>query len=306
MKKLLLSIALIISVTTIKAQNVYNYGFNNPTATMLGADGWVQTNQSSPVGASTWSVAAAANTAFPSGAQAGAATSYALVNFNSTTGAGDISNWLISPVVNLQNGDIITFYTRTVDPQAVPTPANTFPDRLEMLLSTNGDFTTNPSLGAEDLGDFTISCLTVNLDLELTGYPGTWTQFTYTVTGLTSATDCKVAFRYWVTEGGPAGANSNIIALDTFSVDRPLATNSFFASNYTVGPNPANDVVNVSSKNNNNINTVEITDVNGRVVKNVTVNATTSQINVADLNSGVYFLKASSENGVGTSKIVKK
>ncbi|WP_396212526.1 T9SS type A sorting domain-containing protein [Flavobacterium sp.] len=29
-------------------------------------------------------------------------------------------------------------------------------------------------------------------------------------------------------------------------------------------------------------------------------------MNVADLNSGVYFLKASSENGVGTSKIVKK
>jgi hypothetical protein len=85
-----------------------------------------------------------------------------------------------------------------------------------------------------------------------------------------------------------------------------LGTDSFFASNYAVGPNPASDVVNISAKNNNTINTVEITDINGRVVKNVTVNAATSQINVADLNSGVYFLKASSENGVGTSKIVKK
>lgn len=96
------------------------------------------------------------------------------------------------------------------------------------------------------------------------------------------------------------------VDIDDVKVTSTLATDSFFASNYAVGPNPATDVVNVSAKNNNTINTVEITDVNGRVVKNVTVNATTSQINVADLNSGVYFLKASSENGVGTSKIVKK
>lgn len=96
------------------------------------------------------------------------------------------------------------------------------------------------------------------------------------------------------------------VDIDDVKVTSTLATDSFFASNYAVGPNPATDVVNISAKNNNTINTVEITDVNGRVVKNVTVNATTSQINVADLNSGVYFLKASSENGVGTSKIVKK
>lgn len=302
MKKLLLSIALIVSVSTINAQNVYNYGFNNPTATMLSTDGWMATNQSVPVGAGAWTIPATApTTTFAGGAQSGAATSFVLVNFNSTTGANTISNWLISPTINIQNGDIISFYTRIGRNAAAA-----FADNLELRLSTNGDFTTNPSLGAEDVGDFTTFCLAVNPDLDLVSYPQTWGQFTYTVTGLSSATDCKIALRYYVPEGGPDGANSDIIGVDTFAVDRPLATDSFFASNYAVGPNPAADVVNISAKNNNTINTVEITDVNGRVVKNVTVNATTSQINVADLNSGVYFLKASSENGVGTSKILKK
>ncbi len=302
MKKLLLSLALIVSANTIKAQNVYNYGFNNPTATMLGADGWQTTNQSPPNGTGAWVIPVTApTTTFAGGAQAGAATSFTLVNYTSTTGANTISNWLISPTINIQNGDIISFYTRIGRNSAAA-----FADNLELRISTNGDFTSNPSLGAEDVGDFTTFCLAVNPDLDLTSYPLTWGQFTYTVSGLTSPTDCKIALRYYVTDGGPNGANSDIIGVDTFSVDRPLATDSFFASNYKVGPNPATDVVNISTKNNSTINTVEITDVNGRVVKNVTVNATTSQINVADLNSGVYFLKASSENGVGTSKIVKK
>jgi Secretion system C-terminal sorting domain len=310
MKKLLLSLIFIASFGVSKAQNIYSYGFNSPTATMLGADGWMQTNQSSPVGASTYTVPTVASTVFTTGGQAGGPLSFTLINFNSTTGAGEISNWLISPVVSLQNGDVISFYTRTNTPNANPTPANTFPDRLELRLGTNGSFTANPSTGVADLGDFTTLGVTVNPDLLLTGagsYPGVWTKYSYTVSGLTGITDCKVAFRYWVTDGGPLGANSNIIAIDTLSVDRtPLATNNFFAQNFKVYPNPATNVVNVVAKSGTTINQVEVTDINGRVVKAVTPKALTSEINITELTSGVYFVKVASDLGSGTTKIVKQ
>ena len=46
-----------------------------------------------------------------------------------------------------------------------------------------------------------------------------------------------------------------------------------------------------------------MTDINGRTVKQI--NGATSQINISDLTAGVYFLKVASENGVGSTKIIK-
>lgn len=89
-------------------------------------------------------------------------------------------------------------------------------------------------------------------------------------------------------------------------VSAPLKTDTFFTQNFKVYPNPATTVVNLSSKNNTTINQVQITDLNGRVIKSIAVNEVVTQINIADLNAGVYFLKATSNNGVGVTKIVKK
>ena len=293
MKKLLLSLSLVFALGS-QAQNLFTENFD--TFTALAANGWVQTNQSAPVGASTW--AQGGGTAFAT-AYNGAATSFTLCNYNSTTGNGTISNWLITPVITVQNGDIITFWSR----QGGTAPS--YPDRMELRLSTNGAFTANPSTGISDVGDFTTLALSINPTLTQTGYPLTWTQFSYTVTGLTGATDCKVGFRYFVTDGGPAGNNSNIIGVDAFSVDRPLSTNDFFKGNFAVFPNPVNDVLNITNSNNIAISATQITDINGRVVKEIKGN-TVAQINIADLNAGVYFLKITSDQGVGTTKIIKK
>ena len=302
MKKLLLTLTLLVSTSFSFAQTLFSYGFNGVTAS-LATDGWQQTNQSTPVGASTYTIPTAPGTAFPAGAQAGTPTSYTLINFNSTTGAGTISNWLISPIVTLKDGDIISFYTQTTPYAAVPTPANTFPDRMELRLSTNGAFTANPIGGSAGLGDFTTLCVEVNPTLQLTGYPGTWTQFNYTVTGLPTETDCKFAFRYFVTTGGPDGANSNIIAIDTVSVDRALTTDSFFKSNFSTFPNPTSGLLNIANNTNIAINKAQITDMNGRIVKEV--NGNSNQINISELNAGVYFLKITTDQGTGTTKIIK-
>ena len=305
MKKLLPSLLLLLFISNLNAQNIYNYGFDGTTATMTGA-GWTVVNQSTPTYATAnkWNIPISVPTNyFTSGGQAGGTFSFATVNYQSTgtsatTGTGSISNWLISPSVNVQNGNVVSFYTRTGKSNPIKA------DRLQLRMSTNGDFSADPSLGATDVGDYVDLLIDVNPDQSVVGYPSIWTKYSYTVTGLSGVTECKFAFRYFVANGGPSGIGSDQIGIDTFSIDTTLAMDNFFASNYSVGPNPANDVVYINAKNNAIINSIEITDINGRVVKNI--NDSFSQLNVSDLNSGIYLLKIKNENGVGTSKFVKE
>lgn len=288
MKKTLLTLSLILTFGFTQAQNLITENFNvfPPPA------GWQMINTSVPVGSTNWFIGNP--TTFPS--QAGATNSYIGANFNNTTGDNTISNWLITPFVSLMNGDVISFWSRTVT-----TPQ--FPDRLEMRISTapSGD----PS-GNTGVGTYTTLALTINPNLTLTDYPNAWTQYLYTVTGLPTATQCKVAFRYFVTNGGPAGLNSDFIGIDTFSIDRTLSTDNFFASNFSIYPNPVADVLNIATKNGATIESAQVLDINGRIVNQTNVLGSDSiQINVSDLTSGVYFVKVQSELGVGTSKIIK-
>ena len=326
MKKLLLSLSLVLGLTTANAQSLYSYNFGGVTADLTTA-GFVRTNQSTSASATLWSIASyppgvatatnggqfqnqiyTTGQAYPSpNGQDGTANGFALVNYTSTgalgaTG-GTISNWLITPNVSVKDGDVVSFYTRVGTWSANGT--TNFPDRLELRMSTNGDFTVNPSTGPTDLGDFTFLLTSVNPNLLTTAnsYPVAWTQYTATISGLPTETPVKFAFRYFVTDGGLNGNNSNIIGIDTFLVNRPLATNSFFAQNFAVYPNPASDVVNISNKNNIVVKSMQLTDLNGRVIKNINANET--QINISDLNAGVYFLKVSSDQGSGSTKIIK-
>lgn len=136
---------------------------------------------------------------------------FALANYTSVgSGTGTISNWLIMPEFKtMQNGDTFTFYTTT-------TTASAYPDRLEFRLSTAGAGT-NVGTGVNTTGTFTTLLTSVNPNLTVGGYPENWTQFTVTLSGLTGVVDGRVAFRYYVTSGGPTGANSNVIGLDQFT-----------------------------------------------------------------------------------------
>lgn len=294
---------------------------------MISTDSWARTNQSiSPSTTALWSVASYAavtvsstvaatpfqNQVYATGAvcpipngQDGAPNSFALVNYSSTTSiaatGATISNWLISPTINVQNGDIVTFFTRK------GTSATTdYADRLELRMSTSP--ATNPSSGATDTGSFATLCASVNPDL-LTGfvYSKVWTQYSYAVAGLTGASDVKFAFRYFVTDAGTNGANSDIIGIDTFSIDRALAaTENFFKNNLSIYPNPTKGILNINSETNVIIKNAILTDLNGRIIKNVNLNGVTNPtIDITDVNTGVYFLKVATDQGVGISKVIK-
>ncbi len=292
MKKQVLFFALFLCLGTLKAQTLFTEDFDVFPST------WIKTNQSQPVGTSNWQqgIVSGFGTGFNGGS-----TSYASVNYNSVAAnsAGTISNWLISPTIGLKDGDVIKFYTRA------GSNFSTIPDRLELRLSTVGDASVIPSTGSSDLGSFTAVAATINPNLTPNVYPVTWTEVLYTVTGLPVETNCKLAFRYYITNGGPTGANGNAIWIDALTINRTLlTTNSFLNSNFSIWPNPAANEINMANKSNATIHAIQISDVHGRVIREV--NGSANQISIADFNSGVYFIKITTDQGTLTTKIIKE
>ncbi|MBK0404368.1 T9SS type A sorting domain-containing protein [Adhaeribacter sp. BT258] len=75
----------------------------------------------------------------------------------------------------------------------------------------------------------------------------------------------------------------------------------------TAFPNPANNVLNVKVANLTEKATLEITDVTGRSLKQVQINAAeTNALNVAMLPKGLYQIRVISENGTTVSKFLKQ
>ena len=204
MMKLLIRCLVLLLMIAGTAHSSLIENFNDIT-TLPGA-GWVQTNNSSPIGQTGWFQG---NSGVFS-AQAGVADAYIAANYlNADVLGGDISNWLLTPTLTLNNGDTLSFFTRTVDPAS-------FPDRLEVRLSTNG--------GSTSVGDFTTLLLTINPALSTSGYPSIWTQYTVSLSGLGGPTDGRFAFHYSVPD---TLTNAEYIGIDTVSVAPVPAPSTF-------------------------------------------------------------------------------
>ncbi len=187
--------------------------------------GWVIINNSRKIGSESWMQGAYAAgkkgmTGFPAASYSYSGQDFAICSFNAGDSLSTISAWLISPPTKMKNGDQIKFYTRTT-----ANPAN-FPDRLQVRLNptNNGINVGSGPLSRIDVatmvGDFSTLLLEINPNLIKTGtdsYPGTWTQYTITISGLApTVVERRFAFRYFVTEGGTdaASINSDAIGLD--------------------------------------------------------------------------------------------
>lgn len=167
--------------------------------------GWSVKNNSTPLGATNWFIG---NTGYFT-AQAGALTSYAAANVDSTGFFGTISDWLISPVISVTNDARVAVWTRKVVPDL-------YPDRLQVRLSQAGD-SMDVGATAESVGDFTTLLYDVNPGLVTNTYPIDWYPLTLTLRGITGTVSGRVAFRYFVTDGGPGGLNSDYVGVDSFT-----------------------------------------------------------------------------------------
>ncbi|GAK99129.1 hypothetical protein JCM19314_3160 [Nonlabens ulvanivorans] len=71
---------------------------------------------------------------------------------------------------------------------------------------------------------------------------------------------------------------------------------------FTISPNPANSIINIITDE--NINSVDLYNALGqKVLEDITI--INNQINITDVHSGIYFLRATSNLGVQTVQIIK-
>lgn len=72
-------------------------------------------------------------------------------------------------------------------------------------------------------------------------------------------------------------------------------------------PNPVIDVLNLSASNKTNLKKLEVVDINGRIIKSTSLeNITNKEINISELNSGLYLINIYSSEGMTTKKIIKQ
>ncbi len=209
MKTRMLKIAALCGLTILGLNSkIYAQAFteNFDDITLLTGNGWFMQNNGTPAGViPSWVQGDNVNT-FP--AYNGAGNAYIAGSFNTVAGNNTVSLWLLTPNRTFRNGDVITFYTRKMAP-----PATDYPDRLQVRLSTNGA-STNVGTGGAGIGDFTTLLTEINAGQTVGGYPYAWTQYTITISGLPAPTSGRVAFRYYVTGGGPLGSASDYIGID--------------------------------------------------------------------------------------------
>lgn len=205
----------------------YTEHFDNVAA--LWSNGWAQENRSANPGPiPNWFQGDPGNfVAFDGGD-----TAYIAVSYNCGNGSNVLSNWLFTPTRTFTNGEKFSFRTRTV---ATPN----YPDRLQVRMSLNGA-STFVGTTATSVGDFTTQLLQINPSLVATGYPNVWTEYTIIISGLAAPTSGRIAFRYYVTNGGSSGVNSEYIGIDSVAYYLPpagdLRMTSIKPMEYTIFP----------------------------------------------------------------------
>jgi hypothetical protein len=224
MKIKLLTLALFASVA-LHSQIVLQENFTSPFNPA--SAGWILQNESAVMNASTTTWFQGDPSFF--NAYNGQPADYFAADLFSTdpSSPSTISNWLITPVVTIYNGAVLEFATRTINSGS----SNSFPDRLQIRMSQAGTASVIPT-GPSSVGTFTDLLLDINPNLNtstvstvsngsVNGYPNVWTVYSVPVTGVTGTVTGRFAFRYYVTNGGFAGSNSDYIGVDAVKYSLP-------------------------------------------------------------------------------------
>jgi hypothetical protein len=177
----------------VMAGVVLSEGFDN-VAGLAGA-GWVQINNSDSPANPYFQGNPGVFSSF-----AGAANSYIGANFES--GAPRISNWLLTPVLNLASQFVIDFMVRAA--------GEGFLDGVEVRLSTSGA-STNVGVGPLATGDFSTLLGSYFSDTN-----DGWVAEQFGTGGLAAGTQGRLAFRYVVAD---TASDGNYLGIDSVSVN---------------------------------------------------------------------------------------
>jgi hypothetical protein len=208
-----MSIASLLVALSANAQ--LTEGFDNVDA-LLSTGGWVNVNNSDVPNLANFNWQQGNPGTFGYNAQSGAQkNSFAQVSYLASNGT-ITSDWLLTPVLTLQAGTTISFYTTA-------SQGTTFANDLQVYVSLSGA-STNVGSNNKSPSDGSFSLLPngdLNPGLSPTGYPNTppngWTleSFILTSAQVPVATSGRIGLRYYIpntlTEGSAVG-------IDTLSV----------------------------------------------------------------------------------------
>jgi Secretion system C-terminal sorting domain/Fibronectin type III domain/Carbohydrate binding domain len=202
--------------------------------------------------------------------------------FNTAAAPGPSNNWLYSPGISLQTNEQVTI---------------SFWHRASATART---LRVTVGQAASEVGQQTVL---LAASIPIANPATTWTQVTVPVFTAPLAGIYYFGFNDNTT-ATPTTAST--MRIDTFSFTTNLGTNEYLSSSFSVYPNPVNNVINFTNNANAIVSSVELTDMNGRIVKSAEVNATEGELSVSDLSSGIYMMRLTSDQGVATKKIIKE
>ena len=130
-----------------------------------------------------------------------------------------------------------------------------------------------------------------------------WQQFSVDLSSVASQSITR--FVIFIDQGV---VNWDLYFLDDFNLSStPLLINEINESNYiSVFPQPAKNSLNIHVKlNNNEINTLDLYNSQGKILSSTVLNKNTEKINldVSQFKSGIYFIKVHSKNNLYTKKV---
>jgi hypothetical protein len=193
---------------------------------------------------------------------------------------GIANDWLVSPLITIPAGTT----SISLNWAALSRGSATFLEDYRVHLSPTG---------GNDPVNFTTLLQDVNNELNTGSYR------TLALSPSLAGTSFRIAFQN-------DGNDQYVMFLDNITITGTLSNDEFFASKFSTYPNPAKDVLNITTSENILVSNVSITDINGRTIQNTSVNnLTEAQINVGALNSGIYFLNIDSDAGKAVKKFVK-
>lgn len=204
-------------------------------------------------------------------------------NSNQQTAAAN-NDWLISPVVQLGTGNVLTFWVKNL--------SNCYGNERYKVGIYSGNGTPISST------DFVI------VGGNPTPYSATYPNWAPRIVNIpASYNDQEIRIGIQC-----VSADAYFFMVDDFKITATsLSVKDNFSAKFSMYPNPASTVVSISNLDKIAVNAVSISDMNGRIMKTVELGGVdTADITVSDLAVGMYFINITTEEGIATKKFIKK
>lgn len=203
-------------------------------------------------------------------------------NSNNQTAAAN-NDWLISPVVQLGTGNILSFWVKNL--------SNCYGnERYRVGIYTGNGTPTSPT-------DFVL------IGGSPTAYSASYPNWNVRIVNIpASFNDQQVRIGIQC-----VSADAYFFMIDDFKITATsLSVNENLNEKFSMYPNPASTVVSIANLDKIAVQSVTIADLNGRVMKTVELNGVeATDINVSDLATGVYLFNIATEEGIATKKFIK-